>query len=227
MENKILELAERMRQLTSGICRVGIGPYGFGVRNDRVSPMGLLVHLSPNPYGDEPLDPNVKEISVSVSSFLWTEDKRTVPIETEEAVRMQEESSDPVTRLVASALRELEKAPFAVTIDECDDAFSVLAEKEMNWIDMDLTEKELEEIRSLRWWENRSPDEIVSVQLYGKAEYMPFQQFHDALESVLGRTVSADEFSDMEKLRNEHRDLVMYGRHIEAEQGEQWTQTMQ
>ena len=48
-ENGMLKLAGELRELTSGLCRVGPGPFGFGVHNCRLSRLGCVICLDPDP----------------------------------------------------------------------------------------------------------------------------------------------------------------------------------
>jgi len=54
------------------------------------------------------------------------------------------------------------------------------------------------------WWKDKTPDEIVSFQLYEAKLCMPFGDFHEAVEKVLGRSVWTHEFADQEGLQAEY-----------------------
>jgi Na+-transporting NADH:ubiquinone oxidoreductase subunit NqrF len=45
-----------------------------------------------------------------------------------------------------------------------------------------------------KWWETKSPEEIVRVQLFEDKLCMPFSNFHEAVEKALGRSVWTHEF---------------------------------
>lgn len=44
------------------------------------------------------------------------------------------------------------------------------------------------------WWHDKTPEEIVSFQLYENLLCMDFSDFHGAVEKVLGRSVYTHEF---------------------------------
>jgi hypothetical protein len=53
------------------------------------------------------------------------------------------------------------------------------------------------------WWKGKTPQEIVSFQLYEDRLCMPFGEYHAAIEKALGRPVWTHEFADPEHLRAE------------------------
>lgn len=53
------------------------------------------------------------------------------------------------------------------------------------------------------WWKDKTPDEIVSFQLYEKILCMDFGDFHEAVEKSLGRPVFTHEFADIKSLQSE------------------------
>jgi hypothetical protein len=53
------------------------------------------------------------------------------------------------------------------------------------------------------WWMDRTPEDIVSFQLFTDRLCMPFDEFHKATEAVLGRPVYLHEFAWADELRKE------------------------
>lgn len=53
-ENGMLVLASEMLRLTNGMCRVGVGPYGFAMENDNPAQIGMVIYLQPDPFADNP-----------------------------------------------------------------------------------------------------------------------------------------------------------------------------
>lgn len=53
-----------------------------------------------------------------------------------------------------------------------------------------------------KWWETKSPHEIVRFQLFTNELCMPFDKFHEAVENVLNRPVWTHEFAS-DRLRQE------------------------
>ena len=52
-KNKMVLLAEQLRELTHGICTMGPGPYGIGVSTDAASSLRAVLQLSPDPFLEE------------------------------------------------------------------------------------------------------------------------------------------------------------------------------
>lgn len=188
-KNKMLKLAADIRLKTYGMCRVGVGPWGFGMCNQNPSRIGLVINLSPNPYGDKPVSPEVTECTVKVLGFL----KGSKPFLSPEEAETQS-GSDPATLVVARALKEFSLSPIVVSTKECDAAFGELLKRDMNGGDR-LTEDEAIQIASIRWYEAKTPREIVDFQLFEPLLCMPFAQFHKAVEAALGRPVWTHEFA--------------------------------
>lgn len=46
-----------------------------------------------------------------------------------------------------------------------------------------------------KWWEGKTPREIVTFQLFTSELCMPFGKFHEAVEQALGRPVWTHEFA--------------------------------
>lgn len=202
-ENKVLAFTEKIRRLTCGMCRVGSGPYGFGVCNGSPSRIGLVVCLTPDPFGNQSLPPDAKDLTASVEAFNKQSRKK---ISTAEAAGLSE-SSDPATRMVASTLLELTREPLTVSAQECVDAFDVLADRRMNGKYEELTEQEARQISDLQWYEERTPQEIVDFQLYEKRLCMPFDRFQQAVAQALGRPVFTHEFAIKGLLTREYAEV--------------------
>ena len=53
-------------------------------------------------------------------------------------------------------------------------------------------------------WKDWSDEEIVKFQLYQDRLCVPFDKFHEAMESVLGRPVWTHEFANRKRLTEEY-----------------------
>lgn len=127
-ENRMLVLASEIRRLTNGMCRVGIGPYGFGVENANPAQIGVAIRLQPDPFGDhpQPLEAG-KTYQATVEGFRKDGGSPLLP----EDVTAFMDSSDPATRTIASAIRKLSEETFQMNGEECAEAFGIMAEREM------------------------------------------------------------------------------------------------
>ncbi len=54
-----------------------------------------------------------------------------------------------------------------------------------------------------KWWEGKSPKEIVAFQLYEEKLCCPFEVFHSALEHALERPVFTHELAFVDNIRDE------------------------
>lgn len=135
--NPILELEEKMYRLTSGMCTIGPGPYGFGVCNPNQASIELIIMVNPNPY-DKPLPPEIKESTVTVEGYSKVTRKL---IDEDVALRLSK-GSDPATCVLAAALLELSKTPIKASIHEINAAFDYMVTREMAGQDAGLTEDE-------------------------------------------------------------------------------------
>lgn len=197
--NQMLGLAAQIRQHTCGMCRVGPGPYGFGVYNSPLTKVGMLVIAAPNPCGDAPVPPGTTECEVTVAGFSKSDER---PLSREELIHMRE-SSDRVTGLVISTLLDLGEAPVKITMEEYNEAYGVLLDIDQHQ-DNGLKKDEAIRLSDLKWWEERTPQEIVDFQLYEDLLCMPFHEFHGAVEAVLGRPVWTHEFAVKGRLTAEY-----------------------
>ena len=66
-----------------------------------------------------------------------------------------------------------------------------------------MTKKEALELSETKWWEGKTPKEIVSVQLFEDRVIMPFGDFVLSVEKVLGRSIWDLEFANPQFLRKE------------------------
>lgn len=58
------------------------------------------------------------------------------------------------------------------------------------------------------WWIGKSAEDIVRFQLYEDRLCMPFGDFHEAVEKVLGRSVFTHAFAMPELLRKEFESVL-------------------
>jgi hypothetical protein len=61
-----------------------------------------------------------------------------------------------------------------------------------------------------KWWEGKTPNEIVDFQLYEARLCCPFEIFHKAIEMVLRRPVFTHEFADNRALQEEYEGKRKY-----------------
>lgn len=197
--NRMLGLAVQIRQRTCGMCRVGPGIYGFGVYNSPLTKVGMLVIVTPNPCGDAPVPPGTTECEVSVAGFSQSDQRL---LSREDLFRMRE-SSDRVTGLVISTLLELGETPVRITMEEYNEALGIMVDIDQHQ-ENGLKKDEAIRLSELKWWEERTPQEIVDFQLYEDRLCMPFHEFHGAVEAVLGRPVWTHEFAVKGRLTAEY-----------------------
>lgn len=58
-----------------------------------------------------------------------------------------------------------------------------------------MTKEEAIELSKTRFWEKMTPREIALFQFFEERLCMPFEVFHEAMESALGRPVCVHEFA--------------------------------
>lgn len=131
-KNKMVLLAKRLRELTHGVCIMGPGPYGIGVSTDTASPLIAILQLTPDPFLEENFG-MPRELACTAEMKAFTEDQR----ERREYLTQQElldfcRGDDPVARIVAGAILQINESQSAVTVQECSDAFDILADWEIN-----------------------------------------------------------------------------------------------
>lgn len=202
-ENKMMELAAKIRSLTYGMCRVGPGPYGFGVYNTNPARIGMVISIDPDPYSH--VFPRTEENEmhrVAVKMFLKGEKDEMISMEM--AGRFQQDC-DPATRTIAKAFLKISTEPFQISTQECDEAFDMMAQREMHGLDTGLTRIEARQLMKLKWYKGKTPQEIVSFQLFQTRICLPFRKYQKAMETVLGRPVQIQEFKDIPLLREEYR----------------------
>lgn len=67
----------------------------------------------------------------------------------------------------------------------------------------ELTKEEAIKLVETKWWEGADNYNIVKFQLFTDKLCMPFDVFHEAIESVLNRPVFTHEFAYVDDLRKE------------------------
>lgn len=202
-ENGMLRLA---RELTHGLCRVGPGPFGFGVHNCRLSQLGCVICLDPDPYGDMELPDGVDEFTVTLKPVYNDYSGRHEESVSGETLLELAENSDPATHMVAQALLKLSETTVTVSSQENNDAFDSMADSELKH-GGSLTDAEASSLCGLRWYEGMTPEEIVAFQLFEERLCMPFEEFRSAVEAVFGRSVEPDELQfNKQLLQAEYRE---------------------
>lgn len=66
-----------------------------------------------------------------------------------------------------------------------------------------MTRKQAKALAETGWWKNRTPEDIVSFQLFEERLCMDFGEFHLAVEKALGRPVWTHEFAYADELKKE------------------------
>lgn len=67
-----------------------------------------------------------------------------------------------------------------------------------------MTKQQALDLVATRWWEERGPADIVAFQLFEELLCMPWEEFHGAVQQVLGRDVFIHEFGwGIDQLRGE------------------------
>ena len=132
IKNRMVLLAEQLRELTHGICKMGPGPYGIGVSTDAVSPLTAILLLTPDPFeeGDVrlPDDQNYTAEMCAYTKEQWA--LRTYL--TRDELTAFSQGDDPAARIVAEAILRMNESNPVVTVQECNDAFGILADLEIN-----------------------------------------------------------------------------------------------
>ena len=73
----------------------------------------------------------------------------------------------------------------------------------MTGCDLKLTKEQAVDLYTSGKWETMSHMEIVKTQLYTERLFVPFDVFHEAVETVLERPVYTHEFANAKELQKE------------------------
>ena len=132
IKNRVVLLAEQLRELTHGICIMGPGPYGIGVSTDMASPLTVILQLTPDPFeeGDIRL-PGEQTCTAEIRAFTEQQRAARTYLTKEELVAFSL-GAHPAARIVAEAVLRMNESDHIVTTQECDDAFGILADWEIN-----------------------------------------------------------------------------------------------
>ncbi len=132
IKNRMVLLAEQLRELTHGICKMGPGPYGIGVSTDAVSPLTAILLLTPNPFeeGDVRL-PDDQNCTAEMRAYT-KEQMALRTYLTKDELTAFSQGDDPAARIVAEAILRMNESNPVVTVQECNDAFGILADWEIN-----------------------------------------------------------------------------------------------
>ena len=132
VKNRIVLLAEQLRELTHGVCIMGPGPYGIGVSTDAASSLQTVLQLSPDPFLEENFGiPGEQECKAEIRGFVGDGgcDREYL---SQEELRELSQGDDPIARMVAEAVLRINGSEPVVTVRECNDAFDILADWEIN-----------------------------------------------------------------------------------------------
>lgn len=75
-------------------------------------------------------------------------------------------------------------------------------------IDDSLTVEESMKLYESKWWVDKTHDEITRKQLFTSRLIMPWDKFHEAVVTSLGRNVYSHEFAKPENLQREFLGLT-------------------
>lgn len=138
-KNPVMELAEKIGQLTEGLCSVGPGPYGFGTMTAPESKVILCMEMKPALKPEEKAEPELERKADEVFPDTIAEYKMIVcgygresnemPTSEELETMMTEENRE--TKTVAGALKALQGEEVCVSREECLAAFKEMADKIM------------------------------------------------------------------------------------------------
>ena len=132
VKNRMVLLAEQLRELTNGVCIMGPGPYGIGVSTDAASSLQTVLQLSPDPFLEENFGmPGEQECKAEIRGFVGNGgcDREYL---SQEELRELSQGDDPIARMVAEAVLRINGSEPVVTVRECNDAFDILADWEVN-----------------------------------------------------------------------------------------------
>lgn len=201
--NPMLNLAAQIREQTCGLCRVGPGPFGFGVCTEQISQVGIVIRMTPTLEDQSDLIPEA-EYTAFVEAIFHLNAPPYQSIGADELEKLSQ-SADAASRLVAKAALKLGDTPITITGQEYSDAFDALAQLEQLGLDSGISESEAKRLDWLGWYKGKTPEEIASFQLFEKRLCMPFDQFHAAVEAALSRPVWSHEFMELSRLQEEFR----------------------
>ena len=132
VKNRMVLLAEQLRELTHGVCIMGPGPYGIGVSTDAASSLQTVLQLSPDPFLEENFGiPGEQECKTEIRGFVGDGgcDREYL---SQKKLRELSQGDDPIARMVAEAVLRINGSEPVVTVRECNDAFDILADWEVN-----------------------------------------------------------------------------------------------
>ena len=194
--NPILKLAADLRRRTYGMCDVGVGAWGYGVNTLSLTKVGAVIRMDPDPNIEEPLPPEVKEYTITIQPTCA--DRKSVrcgkKIDAEEFQRLCTDQ-DIITRLVANAIREMSAVSVTASVQEDVDAYEAIRVAELEQDDR-FTQEEAERLEELRWYETKTPEEIVDFQVCEKRLCMPMERFREAAEAVFQHPITAETLDD-------------------------------
>lgn len=147
-KNRMVLLAEQLRELTHGVCVMGPGPYGIGVSTHEVSPLTAVLQLTPDPFPEENLHfPGDLTCKAEIKVFIEAQRRRQEYLTQEELIGFSQ-GDHAAARMVAEAALRINASDPVLTVQECNDAFNVLADWHISGQE-DRSPAELEFISSL------------------------------------------------------------------------------
>lgn len=132
IKNRMVLLTEQLRELTHGICIMGPGPYGIGVSTDNASSLWTVLQLSPDPFLEENFGlPDGQECLAEMLGFI-EDGGRFKGYLSQEGLMAISHGDDPAARIVAEAVLRINESKPVITVQECSEAFDILANWEIN-----------------------------------------------------------------------------------------------
>lgn len=196
--NPILKLAAELRRRTYGMCDMGVGPWGYGVNTLPLTKVGAIVCMAPDPYGEKPVPLETKEYTVTIRPIyaeydsIWNGKHISM-----DALQRFCQGEDVMTRLAANALREMAMHPVKASVQEDHDAYDAIRIAEAQECER-ITQEEARQLEELRWYETKTPEEIVDFQVCQSRLCMPMERFREAAEAVFGHPIP-ETFDDCRK----------------------------
>lgn len=125
-DNPILELIERVETLTQGLCDVGVGPGGFGVGNNNLSKVGLVISQTPPHSFDVQSLEIDQHITLTIEPYLK---ENAASLNDEQIRTILKNEPDEKTAVICQAALALFTRSIEVTDEEYEAAYHVVAER--------------------------------------------------------------------------------------------------
>lgn len=205
--NPILKLAAELRRRTYGMCDMGVGPWGYGVNTLPLTKVGAIVCMDPDPYGEEPVPLGTIEYGITIRPVytgpesIWHGKHISM-----DALLQFCKDEDVMTRMVTNALWEMAAHLVKASVQEDHVAYEAIRIAEASECER-ITQEEAGQLETLRWYETKTPEEVVDFQVCQSRLCMPMERFREAAEAVFGHPIP-ETFDDCRKsLLEELREM--------------------